>query len=491
MRPASFIDAEMQKYAHPQAPINQNGSATRGQEEEEEEDEEDYDDDFREDDLMWFDGHEGVSGDFTKTFKAEVAGNRPNSAASQHAAVKVKQQNFMKRFQPSSVRNAKAEGKINTGSMSEQRLEQLAQGLQKDVFGAGDNKSSSQGKTKDKADRATTDQVLDPRTRMVLYKLLNKETLNSIHGCVSTGKEANVYYATTSPETLDSYGVAGSRTSDGKEGELAIKVYKTSILVFKDRDKYVSGDYRFRNGYNKHNPRKMVKMWAEKEFRNLMRMQDAGIPCPKPILLRLHLLLMEFIGKNGKASPRLKDANISLAKLGQAYVDCVLAMRKMYQKCKLVHGDLSEYNMLYHRGTLFIIDVSQSVDLDHPNALEFLRRDAANVNDYFGKKGVDVMSVRQLFDFCVDASIGESDAAAEGYLSKLQAVLSSRTSEMTNEEEVEAAVFQQSYIPNSLGEIDYAHINRDHMRLQAGDQQVYYGTVTGMSSSIADRKSVV
>eukprot|EP00961_Rhodomonas_salina_P052008 698227-Rhodomonas_salina.1 len=39
--------------------------------------------------------------------------------------------------------------------------------------------------------------------------------------------------------------------------------------------RYVSGDYRFRNGYNKHNPRKMVKMWAEKEFRNLMRMQDA------------------------------------------------------------------------------------------------------------------------------------------------------------------------------------------------------------------------
>ena len=70
--------------------------------------------------------------------------------------------------------------------------------------------------------------------------------MHSIHGCVSTGKEANVYYATTPPSFLDAAGVQGSRTSDGELGELAIKVYKTSILVFKDRDKYVSGDYRFR-----------------------------------------------------------------------------------------------------------------------------------------------------------------------------------------------------------------------------------------------------
>ena len=53
--------------------------------------------------------------------------------------------------------------------------------------------------------------------------------------------------------------------------DLAVKVYKTSILSFKDRDRYVSGEFRFRRGYNKHNPRKMVQVWAEKETRNLMR----------------------------------------------------------------------------------------------------------------------------------------------------------------------------------------------------------------------------
>ena len=57
----------------------------------------------------------------------------------------------------------------------------------------------------------------------------------------------------------------------GNGKELAVKIYKTSILVFKDRERYVAGDFRFRHGFNKSNPRKMVAMWAEKERRNLGR----------------------------------------------------------------------------------------------------------------------------------------------------------------------------------------------------------------------------
>jgi RIO1 family len=74
--------------------------------------------------------------------------------------------------------------------------------------------------TRDKSDRATVEQALDPRTRMVLFKMLNSGLFQEINGCISTGKEANVYHAAT---------------SEGRD--LAIKVYKTSILVFKDRDR--------------------------------------------------------------------------------------------------------------------------------------------------------------------------------------------------------------------------------------------------------------
>lgn len=70
--------------------------------------------------------------------------------------------------------------------------------------------------------------------------------------------------------------------------------------------RYVSGDFRFRSGYCRSNPRKMVKTWAEKEMRNLARLRAAGIPAPAPLLLRLHVLVMEFVGEDGVAAPRLK-----------------------------------------------------------------------------------------------------------------------------------------------------------------------------------------
>lgn len=64
--------------------------------------------------------------------------------------------------------------------------------------------------------------------------------------------------------------------------------------------------YRFRHGYCRHNPRKMVRLWAEKEMRNLTRMYSAGLPVPQPILLRSHVLMMSFIGKDGWPAPKLK-----------------------------------------------------------------------------------------------------------------------------------------------------------------------------------------
>ena len=215
---------------------------------------------------------------------------------------------------------------------------------------------------KDKHDRATVEQVMDPRTRRILFKMLNQGIINALNGCISTGKEANVYYATS------------------KAGvDFAIKIYKTSILQFKDRDKYVAGEFRFRHGYCKSNPRKMVQTWAEKEMRNLLRLQQAGINAPRPIILRKHVLLMDFIGQNGWPASKLKDVVLCSSKLRSLYRECVEMMWRLYNKCKLVHADLSEYNLLYCDSSIFVIDVSQSVENDHPMALEFLRKDCSNI----------------------------------------------------------------------------------------------------------------
>ncbi|XP_063705958.1 serine/threonine-protein kinase RIO1 [Culicoides brevitarsis] len=318
-------------------------------------------------------------------------------------------------------------------------------------------------RSKDKQDRATAEQVMDPRTRMILFKLLNRGMISEINGCISTGKEANVYHAT-------------SKTGE----DFAIKIYKTSILVFKDRDKYVSGEYRFRHGYCRHNPRKMVRTWAEKEMRNLVRMQNSEMPVPHPILLRGHVLLMTFIGENGWPAPKLKDVELSSSKARELYRDCVVMIWTMYKKCRLVHADLSEFNILYHKGKLVIIDVSQSVEHDHPHALEFLRKDCTNVSHFFRKYEVSTMTVKELFDFVTDPTI--TDENMEERLLAISEKISERNlDELTAQEKIDEEVFKQAFIPKRLNEV--YDVERDIFEKKADTDELIYKTITGLDTA--------
>jgi RIO kinase 1 len=136
----------------------------------------------------------------------------------------------------------------------------------------------------------------------------------------------------------------------------------------------------------------MVQLWAEKEVRNLKRLCMTGglIKAPRPYLLKNNVIVMEFIGEDGLGAPRLKDAE--LPDLQQVYAEVLFIMRRMYHLCRLVHADFSEYNMLYYKGEVWVIDVSQAVEHDHPMALDFLRRDCANINDFFKRKGLQVLN---------------------------------------------------------------------------------------------------
>lgn len=168
----------------------------------------------------------------------------------------------------------------------------------------------------------------------------------------------------------------------------------------------------------------MVKQWAEKELKNLNRLaSEPGIRCPRPVALRSNVLVMEFIGSEGWPAPRLKDAELEEGAMRACYLQTVRMMRIMYQKCRLVHGDLSEYNMLYHKGKVVIIDVSQSVELDHPRALDFLRVDCVNVTRFFltpGRGVENALPPRMLFDFILDKRFGTDDEAMDRALEELE-----------------------------------------------------------------------
>uniref|UniRef100_A0A1I7Y6S1 Serine/threonine-protein kinase RIO1 n=1 Tax=Steinernema glaseri TaxID=37863 RepID=A0A1I7Y6S1_9BILA len=379
--------------------VEENGDEADKWKVEEEEDWSDFDDDVGDE---YFD----ETGDFTKKLNAARLNQiGPNNQAARHAN-----------------ESSSASKSVPAGFLQIHDYR-----VQREQDSLADKKRN---RVKDRADRATVEQVLDPRTRLILFRLLQRGTLESVEGCISTGKEANVYHAT-----------------NGKQS-LAVKIYKTSILTFKDRDRYVTGEYRYRNGYCKHNPRKMVATWAEKELRNLLRMHQAGMNVPKPHMLKGHVLIMDFIGRDGWPAPLLKNVtNFTEELVDKLYLETIHGMRTLFRDCRLVHADLSEYNMIVHEDRLYIIDVSQSVEHDHPHALDFLRSDILNVTKFFRDHGCSVLSLRQLFQFITDPLI-----RTEQHMKDLIA-------QRTTNELADDVVFMQAYIPHKLDHI--LHFERD------------------------------
>ena len=113
--------------------------------------------------------------------------------------------------------------------------------------------------------------MFDKKTLTTLNKLYTNNIINKLDSAViSSGKEANVYY-TTSGETNEEY---------------AVKIYKTMTMTFKEREEYISGEFRFKDkSKNKRtNAHKLIAAWAEKEIRNLKRIAKVqGIKVPKVI----------------------------------------------------------------------------------------------------------------------------------------------------------------------------------------------------------------
>src|SRR3990170_8331596 len=227
------------------------------------------------------------------------------------------------------------------------------------------------------AERATVEEVFDQSTRLVIYGLLNSGVIYEVHGVVSAGKEARVYWG---------------KDKEGKD--LAVKIYLTSSAEFKKgMFKYIEGDYRFKGV--RHDTRSLIFAWAQKEFRNLAQAFQAKINVPKPLAVKNNVLVMEFIGKNGVSAPSMKE--ILPADPEKVYRKLLTYVERLYHKADLVHGDLSEYNVMFWKGKPVVFDMSQSVPLSHPLAKFLLERDLANVNRFFSRYGVKVLSAEEAY----------------------------------------------------------------------------------------------
>jgi RIO kinase 1 len=221
------------------------------------------------------------------------------------------------------------------------------------------------------------EEVFDRSTLMVVYEFMNKGTIDEIHGVVRAGKESRVYWA---------------KNADGKE--LAVKIYLVVSAEFrKGLVRYIEGDPRFKG--LKHDTRSLIFAWAQKEFKNLELAVRAKVRVPKPVAVKNNVLIMEFIGEEGTGAPSLKEKTPKNPE--KVYETIMTYVERLYHKAELVHGDLSEYNIMVWRGKPVIFDVSQAVPLVHPMADELLRRDLTNLNKYFSRLGVKVPSVEESY----------------------------------------------------------------------------------------------
>ncbi len=214
--------------------------------------------------------------------------------------------------------------------------------------------------------RKAVDNVLDDDTMDALLKAADRNLINRMHGIIESGKESAILLA------------------DTDEGLAIVKIYMKRAGAFREMHQYLRGDKRFRNV--KKDRKSVVDAWAKKEFKNLKKASNV-VRCPEVYGIQENVLVMEFIGEDLQAYPKLKEVNIENP--DQALEQVLENMKKLWKEEKIVHGDLSEYNILVENDELVWIDFSQGVHESHPEARELLKRDVKNTVNFFRKQGAN------------------------------------------------------------------------------------------------------
>ncbi len=207
--------------------------------------------------------------------------------------------------------------------------------------------------------------VFDNSVHKSLFKLANNKVIESIDSPIASGKEAITFLA------------------HNFESNIVAKIYKIETSNFKHLNKYIIGDPRFKN--IKKDRRDIFMIWASKEYRNLNLLLQNKVSAPLPIAIEKNILIMSFIGEDGIAHPRLVNFKFDL---DIVYPQIIENYAKMLYRANLVHADFSAYNILIDPKTqkIYIIDVGQSVLINHPQAQAFLKRDIINIVDFINKK---------------------------------------------------------------------------------------------------------
>jgi len=218
---------------------------------------------------------------------------------------------------------------------------------------------------KDSDQRKSMEEVFDRVTLLAVEELVSRKDLSDLFGVVNSGKEARVYYGV------------------GTEGEpVAVKIYLTSTSEFKKRLGYIAGDRRF--GRLPSNSRETIYLWVRKEFKNLQLADSAGVRVPRPRAFYKNILVMEYVGEPPNPAPTFAETEVDAADYDWTFK----MISSLYEKGRLIHADLSEFNVFKTEKERVLFDMGSAVLTSHPQAEEFLRRDVTNMVRFFRKRGI-------------------------------------------------------------------------------------------------------
>jgi RIO kinase 1 len=217
----------------------------------------------------------------------------------------------------------------------------------------------------------TYNSVFDQHTNRLLFKLSSQGHFDELVTIIGPGKEAVVFIA---------------RKTDGTT--VAVKIYRLETANFSKMYDYLRVDPRLpKLGKTVVGDprRRTIFQWTEREFRNLLLARTAGIRAPMPIAHSHNVLIMEFIGEDLEPAPLLKH---STPEDPEAFAQRCFELLGRWAASGMVHGDLSEYNILNDNEDPVFIDFSHGAPLKAPNSIDLLRRDVENLCNYFRKHGV-------------------------------------------------------------------------------------------------------